>query len=65
MVLVILRLAGAFFDELNQFSVPFLLTGMAIILWKVASYAEGILVDIEYLQLIVKEGQEKADEEFC
>ncbi len=57
MALVISGSAGAFFDELNQFSVPLLLTGIAIILWKVAIYAEGILVGLEWLTLIVKKGK--------
>jgi len=49
------------YDEPNQLPVPFLLTGIAFFLWKLVIYAEGILVDLEYLQELVKEGQEKAE----
>ncbi len=48
---------GQFYDEPGQLPVPFILTGIACLLVLLVACAEGILVDLEYLQTMLKEGQ--------
>ena len=58
---LVLGLVFAFFDKSRYLSVPFLLTSIALLGWKLAIYAEGILVDLEYIQKTIEEGQDQAD----
>lgn len=48
-----------FYDDPAQLPVPFLLAGIGFLLFMLVVYAEGILVDLEYLQRIVKERRKK------
>jgi len=44
-----------FYDEPGQLAVPFLLTGIAVLLFHLVGCAEGIVCDLDYLQKIVNE----------
>jgi len=48
-----------FWDEPRQLVVPLLLAGIGFLLLVLVPCAEGILVDVEYLQKLIKEQKEK------
>ncbi len=48
-----------FWDEPRQLVVPLLLAGIALLLLVLVPCVEGILVDLEYLQKLMKEQKEK------
>jgi len=50
-VLVVLEI----WDQPGQRSVPILLAGIAWVLVRLVAFAEGILVDVEYLQGMIRE----------
>jgi len=50
-----------FYDEPGLLAVPFILTGIACFLYRLYIYADCILVDLNILQNIVKEGQERGE----
>ena len=48
-----------FWDEPRQLVVPLLLAGIAFLLFRLVPCVEGILVDLEYLQKLIKEQKEE------
>jgi len=50
-----------FYDEPGQLAVPFILAGISCFLYRLYLYADYILVDLNNLQNIVKEGQERGE----
>ena len=48
-----------FWDEPRQLVVPVLLAGIGFSLLVLVPFVEGILVDLEYLQQLIKEQKEK------
>jgi len=48
-----------FWDEPRQLVVPALLAGIGFLLIVLVPFVEGILVDLEYLQKLIREQKEK------